>query len=598
MIPRALVVAGFVALVGITCVASGAAAGVASATADPDRVQGTLENSSNAQAMIVRADGRILTAGITRPCLAECGDASLAISRFSADGAPDPQFGDGDGIATIGLGGANGYVAGFAIQPDDRIVVAAAGAFDSASASYGVLLTRLEASGETDLGFGQGGRAFLPSSLLVPGGPHALAVDGQGRILIAGSTPATPFGSFAVARFLGDGTLDGSFGNAGVASLRVDPNDNGEVGRSVTVAPDGTIVLSGVIKLHTLGTETALVELTPDGDLDPAFGSGSGATSFPWIPGNPAASSSTSESFVKESGQILVIGTGAGPLHPCDIPFVAAVDAAGQLDPAYADQGIEQSGIPFCASPTDGVLGADGALTISAGATQSALLRFEPSGEPDLAFGGGDGYFTHRIGGLHTSSVALAVLPSGEVLAAGSVESKHCSEAGIGEAAHPPWFRCFALALTRFTPDGRLTPAFGRGGIVTEPVVHFCDQAPSALCGVDLGERDLRKLVRRRFPDRLRLTAHGLNARVSCDRLIDRPCKVELEASRSRTDDPLAKASAVEVKAGSARLIKLALSPEEIDQVANAGRVYVRESVSIRGRKTTHVDDYVKLTRR
>jgi len=96
----------------------------------------------------------------------------------------------------------------------------------------------------------------------------------------------------------------------------------------------------------------------------------------------------------------------------------------------------------------------DGKLVV-AGATQSgattafAVMRYLPDGRPDPTFGSDGLSLTDFDPSTNDSATALALLPDGRILAAGTA----------GDAA----------GLVRYQPDGQLDPSFGpgRNGTVT-----------------------------------------------------------------------------------------------------------------------------------
>src|SRR5690606_37687796 len=97
-------------------------------------------------------------------------------------------------------------------------------------------------------------------------------------ILVAG--PAHPGGlvlqfDMFVARLLANGSLDPSFGDAGVRAIAFDQGgDDYDMVAGLALAPDGDIVLAGVVSTAASGTDIGLVRLHADGNLDPGFGTG------------------------------------------------------------------------------------------------------------------------------------------------------------------------------------------------------------------------------------------------------------------------------------------------------------------------------------
>src|SRR5438105_3059188 len=118
--------------------------------------------------------------------------------------------------------------------------------------------------GTLDPDFGTNG-IVLPS----PSEARAIAIQPNGRIVVAGATAQNRFG---VARFLPDGSIDTSFGGGdgeAIVWFRFPPNGCFGGFNDVAVQPDAKVVAVGV----ACG-EVGVARFLPDGTLDPTFGSG------------------------------------------------------------------------------------------------------------------------------------------------------------------------------------------------------------------------------------------------------------------------------------------------------------------------------------
>ena len=122
-----------------------------------------------------------------------------SVARFRDNGAPDPEF--GGRVAVTGIPGI-----AVTVQPNGKIVIA--GGAGNSEPSTGFALWRLAADGRRDPGFGNAGSVTTP--LLDIGRAQALAIQSDGRILVAGwaesgamgGTPAPP--TAALVRYFGD----------------------------------------------------------------------------------------------------------------------------------------------------------------------------------------------------------------------------------------------------------------------------------------------------------------------------------------------------------------------------------------------------------
>jgi uncharacterized delta-60 repeat protein len=213
--------------------------------------------------LVIQPDGRIVVVGYHYDDTLPNPPVDLVLFRLMPDGALDPDFGTG-GIASVSLG-ADAWAFDVARQADGKLVVT--GFYDDGAQSR--LVLRLEDDGSLDPTFGSGG-------VVVDGpGPQgnrfgfAIDVLPDGNILVGGQSG----GLAELARYLPNGSADGSFGVAGIA----DASDPG--GQEIAIGgmarrPDGTIVLSGTIDRDPSGFDVAIVRFDADGLLDTSFAPG------------------------------------------------------------------------------------------------------------------------------------------------------------------------------------------------------------------------------------------------------------------------------------------------------------------------------------
>src|SRR5689334_22880796 len=98
---------------------------------------------------------------------------------------------------------------------------------------------------------------------------RGIAVQTDGKLVVAGqSWTGVGYGS-AVARYNTDGSLDTTFGTDGKVTTDFNPS---AVAYSVAIQPDGKIVVAGG------GSGVAVARYNTDGSLDPTFGAGGKVT--------------------------------------------------------------------------------------------------------------------------------------------------------------------------------------------------------------------------------------------------------------------------------------------------------------------------------
>ncbi len=106
----------------------------------------------------------------------------------------------------------------------------------------------------------------------------SIAIQADGKTVVVGSTRHAAGIDFAVARYNPDGSLDTSFDGDG--RVTTDFGNIFEVGSAVAIQADGKIVVAGSRGFGT-GADFALVRYNTDGSLDTSFdGDGKVTTDF------------------------------------------------------------------------------------------------------------------------------------------------------------------------------------------------------------------------------------------------------------------------------------------------------------------------------
>jgi uncharacterized delta-60 repeat protein len=202
-----------------------------------------------AQAMFLRADGRIVAAGTA--------SADFRVVRYNPNGSLDPTFGQGGTATTDFAGGAD---EGRAVvnRPDNRIVVAGFGPADIELAAY-------NQDGSLDTTFGQGGKVTTDIAN-TQDEANGAALQADGKLVVAGRAG----NDFALVRYNANGTLDTTFGRGG--KVTTDFAGGADSAAAVTIQPDGRIIVAGRAANAGTGNDFALARYNPNGTLDPSFG--------------------------------------------------------------------------------------------------------------------------------------------------------------------------------------------------------------------------------------------------------------------------------------------------------------------------------------
>ncbi|MBP8651596.1 MAG: InlB B-repeat-containing protein, partial [Deltaproteobacteria bacterium] len=152
-------------------------------------------------------------------------------------GIPDIDFGEG-GIVTTPLGeDTQDEARALAIQADGKIVVAGR---SSSGADYDFAVVRYDDDGSLDTTFGAGGIVITPVG--INDVFYALAIQADGKIVAAGCSRDGADDDFAVVRYNDDGSLDTTFGAGGIVITPVGIND---VFYALAIQADGKIVAAG-----------------------------------------------------------------------------------------------------------------------------------------------------------------------------------------------------------------------------------------------------------------------------------------------------------------------------------------------------------------
>jgi uncharacterized delta-60 repeat protein len=259
--------AGAVCALGVAVVCL-AASPASAAAGDLDGIFGTggtvttdfAGNGDEARAVALQPDGKIVAAGGALGA-----SVDFALARYRPDGTLDTAFGTGGKVTTDFGSGEQAYAV--AVQPDGKIVAAG-------GAVTGFELARYNADGSLDGTFGAGGKVTTRFGLGLPfTRAHAIVLQPDGKIVVAGTATSATVGDFGLARYNPDGTLDASFGAGGKVTTDIRGTDSSDFAWAVTLQPDGKLVVAGSTAGPT-GDAFALARYTPSGNLDGTFGSG------------------------------------------------------------------------------------------------------------------------------------------------------------------------------------------------------------------------------------------------------------------------------------------------------------------------------------
>lgn len=238
----------------------------------------------------VQSDLKIVAASSCSP--------SPYIARVNTNLELDTGF-NGSGYAPASS--SQGIFRKVAMQPDGKAVVA--GTRFVTGAPDRMLVVRYDGDGTLDSGFHDATSGSGRVNISPPGGSdasaHAVAIQADGKILVAGQVSVAGVVHPVVARLSPDGSLDGSFGSGGIV-VATDHPDNA-IYTGVAIQPDGKVVVVGRQTATSAGRSSVIRRLNSDGSPDPAFGSGGAVIGVPL-----ASESSAAGVAVQPDGKIIV----------------------------------------------------------------------------------------------------------------------------------------------------------------------------------------------------------------------------------------------------------------------------------------------------
>ena len=369
----------------------------------------------------------------------------LNICRPYFLGELDQSFGTG-GITTTAIG-ASSRANATVIQPDGKIVVAGT---SSGNPDSGFALARYNTNGMLDSTFGIGGKVF--TAIGSTGQSYAVALQLDGKIVVAGFAGNGENNDFTVARYNTDGTLDFTFDNDGIVIVPI--GSGRDEAYAVAIQTNGRIVVAGQSNNGT-NDQITLVRLNTNGSLDNSF-DGDGIVTTP-------VTSSSEYAFamrIQADGKIVTGGVSGNP----NVDFlIARYNTIGSLDISFGTGGkvfTDFGGNDFATaldlSPGGRVVAAG--FTNASSTNDFAVARYNTDGSLDTSFDG-DGKAVMVDISSRDEAYAIAVQPNGSILVGGSSTVNGNQD----------------FALVRFNFDGSLDTAFGTNGKVTTSLGNMED---------------------------------------------------------------------------------------------------------------------------
>jgi uncharacterized delta-60 repeat protein len=357
---------------------------------------------------------------------------------------------DGDGKVTTDLvfgENLNDRARSVAIQSDGKIVVAGS---SFGSGIHDFALARYNSNGSLDTTFDGDGKVTTDFG----GGDSAssVAIQSDGKIVVAGYSFNGRNVDFALARYNSNGSLDPAFGSNGKVTTDFGSDDTAS---SVTIQSDGKIVVAGSSrKTGNSPDDFALARYNSNGILDTTFdGDGKVTTDF-------GSDDTASSLAIQSDGKIVVAGQSLGSIQ-YDFAL-ARYNSNGSLDTTFGSDGKVTTDF---SGDFDGAysvaIQSDGKIVVAGGSTNSsvhnfALARYDSNGGLDTTFDG-DGKVTTDFGGDDEGAFSVAIQSDGKIVVAGHSGNIDSSDFALSR------YDSNGGLDTTFDGDGKVTTDFGTG---------------------------------------------------------------------------------------------------------------------------------------
>ena len=351
----------------------------------------------------IQDDGKILVAG-------NDGSGDFALARYLTNGSLDLSFGTNGKVITDFFGRVD-VAKSLCIQSDGKIILAGyATAYIGSYSFYVFAVARYQENGALDPTFNGNGKVTTPLSISADA--TAVALQSDGKILLAGTANDGINDDFAVVRYQSNGSLDTTFNGTGTLITNLFPNDN--FLSSLAIQPDDKIVLGGyTYSSGTIGV-FALARLHSHGAVDTTFGSGGAVTT---------AVGSTNDFItsirLQDNGKILAAGSSVNSSANIEVAVVR-YQSDGQLDGTFHSDGIVTTDITSGHEAAKGVtLQTDGRIVVVgqslfSGVKRMIVLRYE-----------GDNPNVQKVVFCYDQPCPIVISPDSSVLLA-------ACQAGIG----------------------------------------------------------------------------------------------------------------------------------------------------------------------
>jgi uncharacterized delta-60 repeat protein len=372
----------------------------------------TISGTGNdqARAVVVQPDGKIVVAGGCN----NTGSFDFCAVRYNADGSLDTTWAItsslGAGKVITSITGGNDFANAAALQSDGKIVLV--GTCFNASTGNDFCAVRYDTDGSLDATFNGSGIVITP---VTTGYDEAvaLAIQSDSKIVLAGYCTVITNFDFCAVRFSANGALDDGFNSTGVVLTPVTAGN--DEARAVAVQTDGKIVLAGRCGISP-NLDFCMVRYTANGALDSTFDvDGKVITSLTGGNDNALALAIQSDGKIVVAGNCPAGGT-----QFCTARYTTSgapdtsFNGTGIVTTAVAGFSAATS----IALQADGKLVLAG-LCSDTGNNDFCALRYNADGSRDTSFNG-SGAVISAVGSSSDEALAVALQADGKLVLGGA----------------------------------------------------------------------------------------------------------------------------------------------------------------------------------
>ena len=327
-------------------------------------------------------------------------------------GQLDEGFGTGGKVTTNINPSYDEWGYSTVVQPDGKILVAGYG-YNGPSSNANYNVVRYNEDGTLDKTFGFGGRVTTDfnNSIDYTSSGQALALQQDGKIVVAGTSADGSDNNFAVVRYNANGFLDSTFGTAG--KVTTDFGSTSDYGYAVVIQENGKIIVAGYA-YDGISFGIALARYNSDGSPDPTLdGDGRVIISFATSPMSAA---------LQTDGKIVVTGL---YFNGTNWDFgIARFNSDGSLDGTFGSGGLAFTDFGNDETPNSIAIQPDKKIVVAGAVFNGTsydfeLARYNIDGSPDLNFGSNGKVRTDISNDEYDNGMSVLIQPDGKIILAG-----------------------------------------------------------------------------------------------------------------------------------------------------------------------------------